>query len=410
MASATVILEVVDGPASGRVFRYLQQDLFLLGRSDSADLCLADDSHLSRNHLRIEIDPPHCVVTDLQSANGTFVNGERIAERTLVDGDTISGGQTLIRVRIGDDEGSSELLAEFADVNPPADTVVMELPPTHVGGYQLTQQLGQGTMGVVYRAMDPSSGALTAVKLLSPAIAASEKSTQAFLREAAILQQLDHKRIVRFISSGVEQGHLYLIMEYIDAIDLTATLNALSLPSRIRIAAGLLRQILDGLDYAHDRGLVHRDIKPRNILVCRRDTALKAKLADFGLAKNFLEAGLTRFSCDNDIKGTLNYMAPEQVENSRYATPASDIFSCGATLYTLISGLPIYNLKNSDESLDVILRKGPVPIADRIPEAPTELIDVLNRALAADPIQRFQSAADMRMALNVLAGKQAAET
>jgi serine/threonine protein kinase len=409
MASPTVILEVVDGPASGRVFRYLQHDLFLLGRSDSADLCLADDSHLSRNHLRIEIDPPHCVVTDLQSANGTFVNGVRIAERTLVDGDTISGGQTLIRVRIGDDGGSSELLAEFADADPPADTAVMELPPTHVGGYQLTQQLGQGTMGVVYRAMHPNSGELAAVKLLSPAVAASEKSAQAFLREAAILQQLVHKRIVRFISSGIEQGHLYLVMEYVDAVDLTSTLNALSLPSRIRIAAGLLRQILDGLDYAHDRGLVHRDIKPRNILVSRRDTALKAKLADFGLAKNFLEAGLTRFSCDNDIKGTLNYMAPEQVENSRYATPASDIFSCGATLYTLVTGLPIYNLKNSAESLEAILRQGPIPITDRIPEAPHELIHVLNRAMAADPSMRFQSAADMRRALNFLAGKQSDE-
>jgi serine/threonine protein kinase len=406
MASATVILEIVDGPASGRVFRYLQQDLFLLGRSDSADLCLADDSHLSRNHLRIEIDPPHCVVTDLQSANGTFVNGVRIAERTLVDGDTISGGQTLIRVRIGDDVGSPELLADSEDATQPADTVVMELPPTDVAGYQLTRQLGQGTMGVVYRAMHPSSGALAAVKLLSPAIAASEKTTQAFLRETGILQQLDHKRIVRFISSGVEKGHLYLIMEYIDAIDLAVTLNALSLPSRVRIAAGLLRQILDGLDYAHDKGLVHRDIKPRNILVSRRDTALKAKLADFGLAKNFLEAGLTRFSCDNDIKGTLNYMAPEQVENSRYATPASDIFSCGATLYTLISGFPIYNLMNSTESLEAILRQGPVPIADRIPDAPHELIDVLNQSLAADPSKRFQSAADMRIALNSLAGKQ----
>ena len=405
MTVPTVVLEVVDGPAAGKVFRYNGNDTFVLGRSDSAQLRLADDSHLSRNHFRIEINPPRCHVQDLESANGTFVNGERIAERWLENGDTISGGQTRIRIRIEeihDDPLALTLVPDSPGLM--SETAVMQPPPSRCGQYRLEEQVGLGSMGIVFRATHLQSGVRAAVKLVAPNMSRNDVVLKSFVREASVLRLLEHKRIVRFIDTGVECGHLYLVMEYVDAIDLPEVLRKMSQSGRIRIACGLMRQVLDGLSYAHDKGLVHRDIKPKNVLVSQQDNGLKAKLADFGLAKNFLEAGLSRFSCENEIKGTLNYMAPEQVANSRYATPQSDLFSVGATLYTLITNQPLYDDRDRSAPIATILQDGPIPIEKRLPNVPADLKSLLRCALAFEPANRFRNADDMRQALSGLAG------
>jgi serine/threonine protein kinase len=183
-----------------------------------------------------------------------------------------------------------------------------------------------------------------------------------------------------------------------------AALRSMTKAARIRVACGVMRQILDGLAHAHEMGVIHRDIKPRNILVSQQDRGLRAKLADFGLAKYFADAGLSRFSGENEIKGTLSYMAPEQIENSRYATPQSDLFSVAATLYTLISDAQIYDCSDARVSLDTILRNGPTPIQKYVHNPPSDLMQVLNRALSHDPVARYGSAGEMREALTQLAG------
>jgi serine/threonine-protein kinase len=400
MTSPAVVLEIVDGPAAGRTFRFRNQDSFIVGRAESATLQLADDSHLSRNHLVIEIDPPNCQVLDLSSANGTFVNGERIKERWLVDGDTICGGQTQIRIRI--EEGTSDPLAStrvMSDASMLSETMVSDPLPLHVGKWQLHEQIGAGSMGVVHRAVHADTRELAAIKLVAPSVQFDDNVLKTFVREASVLRTLNHKRIVQFIDTGIESGHLFLIMEYVPAIDLGARLSQLSTATRIRVSCGLMRQILDGLEYAHSRGVVHRDVKPGNVLVAEHDRGLRAKLGDFGLAKNFLEAGLSRFSCGNEIKGTLSYMAPEQVANSRYATPRSDIFSVGATLYTLITERGLYDGASRNDDIETILRRGPVPLQQRMPSAPAEVMSIVSKALAYDPADRFESADAMREAL-----------
>lgn len=405
MPSPSVILEIVDGPAAGKVFTFRGHDTFVLGRSENSSLCLDDDLVVSRNHLQIEIDPPRCFVRDLKSANGTFVNGERIAERWLENGDTISGGKTCIRVRIEEtDDESLDFMDNDGTMVSLAKTDLMELPPACVGGYELVEQIGSGAMGVVHRAIHQQTGEIAAVKLIAPSMITDDRIINSMIREASVLCQLDHKRIVRFIDTGVANGHVFLIMEYVAAIDLMAILRGMTTGSRIRVACGLIRQVLDGLTHAHDLGVIHRDIKPRNILVSQRDGGLKAKLADFGLAKYFADAGLSRFSGENEIKGTLCYMAPEQIENSRYATPKADLFSVAATLYTLISDAQIYDCSDGRVSIDTILRNGPIPIERHVPHAPSELVQILNRALAHDPNARFASAAEMREALTRLSG------
>jgi len=405
MPSPSVVLEIVDGPAAGKVFTFRRHDTFLLGRSESSSLCLDDDLVVSRNHLQIEIDPPRCFVRDLKSANGTFVNGERIDERWLENGDTISGGKTCIRVRI---EETDDQALDFSDANDSllslAKTDLMELPPANVAGYQLLEQIGSGSTGVVHKAVHQQTGEIAAVKLIALSRTTDDLILNSMIREACVLCRLDHKRIVKFIDTGVAGEHVFLIMEYVATVDLMAILRRMTTSARIRVACGLIRQVLDGLAHAHDLGVIHRDIKPRNILVAQQDGGLRAKLADFGLAKYFAEAGLSRFSGENEIKGTLSYMAPEQIENSRYATPKADLFSVAATLYTLISDAQIYDCSDGQISIDNILRNGPTPIRRHVPDVPSALLQVLNRALTHDPNARFANAAEMREALTQLSG------
>ena len=143
-------------------------------------------------------------------------------------------------------------------------------------------------------------------------------------------------------------------------------LRSLKSAERIRVACGLIGQVLDGLAHAHAAGMIHRDIKPGNILVSQSNNRLKAKLADFGLAKNLKDTGLSRFSGENEVKGTLRYMAPEQIESCRYATPQSDLYSTAATLYTLISDAAIYDCSDGRIAIDTILSNGRTVIKQHV--------------------------------------------
>lgn len=399
MSSENVILEITSGPHSGRTFTFDAHDSLLVGRSGDAHLCIEGDEHISRNHCLIEVRPPECHVVDLNSSNGTFVNNERVSDCWLKDGDTIRGGQTQIIVRVGQDDAFAKTMVEF-DIESP--TFVPDESAEQIGDYELISELGKGSMGLVYKARYVHTDELVAIKVLSPDMKVTEVAQQTFIREAAILCGLSHKRIVRFIEAGSSGNQLFTAMEFVDAVDYQQMLADLSLGRRVKIAIGLIRQVLDGLEYAHGQGLVHRDIKPKNLLVSKDGEKLHARLADFGLAKNFADAGMSQISSEHEIKGTLSYMAPEQIINSRHAKPAADIFSVGATLYSLITGQPIYDLSDHSTPLATILNDGPIPISERIPELPQAVCRIIDKALAHETDDRYRSASDMHAALTKL--------
>ena len=160
---------------------------------------------------------------------------------------------------------------------------------------------------------------------------------------------------------------------------------------------------MGGLSHAHERGFVHRDIKPSNLLVGREGGKFAAKLADFGLAKNFENAGFSGMTRDGATLGTLAYMAPEQVIDARRATPSVDIYSAGATLYSLIAGRPPHDSVQANDLILAILERDPEPL-DRVnPAVSGELARVVKRALTIDPGERFSSAQDLREALKPFA-------
>ena len=271
--------------------------------------------------------------------------------------------------------------------------------PRRLADFELTRELGRGGMGVVYHALQLSTGREAAVKLIRSDPTAPKGATQLFLREATILSRLNHPRIVEYLSLGLHEGEMYLAMEYVPVVDFPALLATQSRPKQIRLACGVIGRVLEGLQHAHSQDIVHRDVKPSNILCFKRDGRLQVKLADFGLAKNYHSAGLSSLSRENEIRGTLGYMAPEQIIDSRYSKPPCDIYAVGACLYFYLSGkLPISTLEGSDKCA-FLLNKSPASLGEQAPDLPPGLVAIVDRSLAREPGNRFSSAEHMRRVL-----------
>jgi pSer/pThr/pTyr-binding forkhead associated (FHA) protein len=406
--TAHVTLSVVAGPKTGVNFEFLNHSTFLVGRGPWAHLRLSEDSHFSRHHFRIEFHPPDCHLSDLGSRSGTFVNGNRVNSALLRDGDVISVSDTKIRVCVNGARVAPPTIlgALSSTVNYRSKYLSGEsnepAPAQLIPGYELREVLGVGAMGIVYSAVHKSTGQKTAIKLISQDQTTMERAIQLFIREANLLGRLDHPNIVRCLDFGYTGGHLYLVMERVPTISLQDVLARETSSACIRIPCGIIRQVLQGLEHAHRMSIVHRDIKPENVLLCRDGRKLKAKLADFGLAKNYANAGLSEISHEGDLRGTLAYMPPELVVDCRNAGPAGDIYSVGATLYYyLCRQLPFDFSKRN--KLAVVLEDDPVPLEQSVPEIPPKLAQIVHRAMAKEKSDRFASAAEMCDALEPFA-------
>ena len=436
-----VRLKVIDGAQRGRVFTFAERANFIVGRSTRAHFGVGqDDKFSSRFHFMVEANPPQCQLLDLQSRNGTLVNGVRVQTVRLQDGDLIQAGQTIFQVNLhgaAATDASDELPAlppmesgepitpqPRGGASTPVDVkvciycggplskpgkplcnrcydqtshnVAQEIP-----GYQLLEEIGRGNMGVVFRAICDNTGTHVALKTIMPAVAGSPKQVKMFLREAEVLKQLDHPHIVGFHDLGQASGRFFLAMEYVPGIDAHKLVKKSgTLP--IAQAVDLIRQALNGLAFAHAKRFVHRDIKPANLLIAQTALAGQVKLADFGLARIYHDAQLSGLTKMDDKVGTPAFMAPEQVIDPRNVDPAADQYSAAATLYFLLTGEMIFeNIKNINQLFSCILDEKllPVPLHVRRRDVPAGLSAALDRALAKDPARRFPSVADLRDAL-----------
>jgi serine/threonine protein kinase len=179
-------------------------------------------------------------------------------------------------------------------------------------------------------------------------------------------------------------------MEYLPTIDLMAVLEEQQGQSRVKVATWVISRILQAVHYAHERGIIHRDIKPGNILAYRTGRHLQVKLADFGLAKCYRDAGLSAMTNEESVRGTIAYMAPEQMSNSRDCGPSVDLFSCGVCLLKFLTG-EITEIHTNHSATYALIRTH-----SRIPDA---LRPTLERSLQRHPAERFQSAREFAAAL-----------
>ena len=230
-----------------------------------------------------------------------------------------------------------------------------------IGRYQLLERLGQGGMGVVYRAHDTLLERTVAIKVISAPIDQSADLRERFFREARSAGQLSHRNIITIHDLGEHEGQPYLAMEFLEGQDLQermASPQKLSVRRKLDIAI----DICEGLDYAHVHGVIHRDIKPANIFVT--DDGM-VKILDFGLAR-LVTSELTR---SNMMMGTLNYMAPEQIRGER-VDHRVDIFSAGVVLYELFGGKRAFEGDSFASTLYKILQESPTSLRELDPTLP----------------------------------------
>ena len=433
-----VKLKIIGGPHKGKIVWLSGHETFLVGRSPRAHLRLSSkDKRISRFHFLIELNPPHCRLLDMNSRNGTYVNSERVEQVTLQHRDLIQAGRTVLRVKIEIEE-SDEAVASTHRLTKTKSAPQLALPkhlpaecpsclsapepgsrslddPTtwlcapclhhaekhfqFLEEYLIVKTIGTGFIGDVHLALRRKDGLLVAVKSIIPAVVSSPRAVHHFLREVDILQQLEHPNIVKFYESGEADERLYLIMEHVPGTDGGLLLEEEG-PLEVDRAVRLTCQLLKGLEHAHEKGFVHRDVKPANVLVQETEEGEHVKIADFGLARTYRASQISGLTLTGDIGGTVPFVAPEQILNFRDAKPAADQFSAAATLYNLLTGHYVHDFPEGLRArLNRMLQEKPISILRRRRDVPRPLAKVIHQALSRKVENRFENVGEFRNAL-----------
>ncbi|MGA2992901.1 MAG: protein kinase [Candidatus Korobacteraceae bacterium] len=271
-----------------------------------------------------------------------------------------------------------------------------------IGKYVVKEVLGQGGMGIVYKAIDAAIGRQVAIKMVLGSFSDNPDLLERFYREVKLTANLQHPNIVTVHDWGEEDGAPYIVMEYLEGASLdhnsiTAASPQLALFQKLKI----LVQVCAGLQYAHEKGVVHRDIKPANIFVLRQDQTVK--LVDFGIARLGSDRtteirGPTR---TGQIIGSLHYMSPEQLRGVP-VDRRSDIYSAGVVLYQLLTGNHPFQAPDQTSTIARILTEPAPPLSKYISDSPDELEEIVGRSLVKDRTERYQSAEEFAFDLSLV--------
>jgi pSer/pThr/pTyr-binding forkhead associated (FHA) protein/tRNA A-37 threonylcarbamoyl transferase component Bud32 len=447
-------LLVTIGKDKGR--RFTLGDEFVIGRAVSGEGRLGDDPELSRRHARVTRDANgQLTIEDLGSANGTFVNGVPVRERQVLNvGDSVRVGRTTLELTdlrqpapaqaappspapaapptpapaappsAPPAPPSSPLPAASsspAPAAPPSEPPAREPSPppaarpspapaspaappdalplgTVFAGCRVEEVIGHGDMGVVYRAEELALQRRVALKLILPEHSQDDRFRERFRRESRVAASIDHPNVIPILEAGDEDGVLFISMRLVEGTDLRALIAAEGRIAPLR-AARIVRQVGAALDAAHARGLVHRDVKPANVLLARADHVY---LSDFGLAKREEEVGgLTR---QGSIVARAEYVAPEQIIEDR-VDALTDVYALGCLLYEALTGEAPFEGWTEGPAIMAHVNAPPPSPLERCPDLPPRLDEVVRRAMAKQPGERYPSAGDLGQAALVAVGE-----
>lgn len=361
------LLYVEKGPDKGARIEIHPDRPVVLGREAPGGVSLKD--HLiSRRHFQILRGPGGIRIRDLKSRNGTLVNGRRVAEEVLRHGDRIQAGDTV-----------------FTYLDTPGEAAGDPLVGRTLEGYRVERRIGRGGMGTVYRATQLSLARPVALKVLHPELTANRAFVERFLEEARAAAKLNHFHIIQVHDVGQSGPYHYLSMEFMDAgsvADLLRQSGRLPLEQALPV----LRDAARGLEYAERAGIVHRDIKPDNLL---RNREGATKIGDLGIAK---WADATGFASQAEgVFGTPYYTAPEQARGEPVDHRA-DLYALGATFFHLLAGRPPYL---GSEATDTLGRQahGRLPsLRELRPDIHPDVARMTAGLLAKEPGERYPDA------------------
>lgn len=455
--AARVKLTIVEGPMKGKEFLFEEHDTFLFGRSSDCHASLPKDKCVSRFHFLLEANPPELRIRDLGSLNGTYVNEHRCGARDpgespeegrrycfpqvdLRSGDRIQVGQTVIHVvlegsmfeanqggpeekehresstfhlvgKAGEaaaapsDGGLEDILAT-APV-PDGQVIVKrsEVPSNvpqdlDIAGYVIEKELDKGPMGATYLARADKDAAKVALKIMTPRVAVTDEMRARFIEEIEKPAALEHPNIAAILAHGEQDDNFYFVTPYAEKGSVRDLLRRNDGKTSLRRTAGIMLQALKGLEHAHKLGIVHRNIKPSNILLdTDEDGKWSVHVSEFGLARSFEKAGLSGMTAIGANSSNYPYMPREQLIRFKKASPGGDVWSMGATFYQMLTGMPPLEFDEDRDPVDVILRCEMVPIRERDASIPNEVARVIEHALQVNEDDRYPAAHEFREAL-----------
>jgi len=341
------------------------------GRDTSAHIMLTEPM-VSRLHFKIERRPEGYFLVDLDSLNGTFVNRARVRERLLKPGDMIQVGDTIFSF-VSDDPAVQQ------------KTLVGKI----VGGYSIIERIGRGGMGTVYKALQISLKRTVALKILSEDMLKDKTFIEMFLQEARSAGQLNHNNIVQVYDVGrTPEDIYYFSMEYMPGGSIQELLIKRSRLPPFQTVKMMLDAAM-GLSYAEKKGIVHRDIKPDNLMIGEDEII---KIGDLGLAKSVYSSQQEKQS--NTLMGTPHYLAPEQAQG-KTVDHRSDIYSLGASFYRIVSGVTPYSASSVKEIIVKKLREDPKPLKEILPSVSDSVVKVISRMMKRKIDERYVNAAEL---------------
>jgi len=265
-----------------------------------------------------------------------------------------------------------------------------------IPGYKLLRQIGKGGSGEVYLAESINGEKKAAIKLMPFNQSNCDNSVHHFLRESENLINLNHKNIVKIYDYGSSDNFCYFVMEYCNRGSVADLMSIHGGKLSLDMAVSIILEALNGLSYLHEKNFVHRDIKPANILLAGNNQNLTAKISDFGISKNFQEAGLSGMTLTGVFSGTLSFMPREQLINFKYVRPESDIWSIGATFYYMITGRVPRKKERSQDQVESILINEILPVNKIDSSISQNINQLIMRALHHDPNKRYKDASELK--------------
>ncbi len=371
-------LIIEKGAGQGDTFRITDHEKLSVGRDGTNDVVLSD-TLVSRRHMRIERRDDGFYIRDDGSLNGVYVNGHRVKEAKVRPGDRIKVGDCLLSF-LDDSERrmSGGLIGD------------------EIAGCRILERVGRGGMGTVYKAIQLSLERPVAIKFLASELVQDPEFIDRFLNEAKAAGRLNHRNIVQVYDCGRWENLCYYTMEFMPFGNLGGLLSGgQKLP--VRTVLPMMIHVANGLVYAQKKGVVHRDIKPDNLMLGFDGIV---KIGDLGIAKTLADQPTVGQA--DGVYGSARYMAPEQARGGDIDCRV-DIYAMGATFYRALTGRPVFTGESQKEILLAHIRKDPAPVRQLQPGVPEPLDAIIMRMLKKDPDDRYSSPAEFLGQLKELA-------